>query len=114
MPGAVAFYVVLQPFVVRAEIATLICLAAHELLRNTLVHAFPAGAGGHVGVHLWKTFKAEPRAYLVITDDGVGFGDEPPVTAECGLALARRYLGAAGAQLMREPGSGTLWRVSLP
>ncbi len=88
--------------------------AAHELLRNALTHAFPAGTGGHVGVHLWHTQQAKPRAYLLIADDGCGFGDEPITTADCGLTLARNFLDAVGAQLEREPGRGTVWRIGLP
>lgn len=109
-----ALYVVLQPLAVRAGVAVLVCLAAHELLRNALTHAFPAGTGGHVGVHLWHTQQAKPRAYLLIADDGCSFGDEPTTTADCGLTLARNFLDAVGAQLEREPGRGTVWRIGLP
>jgi len=109
-----ALYVVLQPFAVRAGVAVLVCLAAHELLRNALTHAFPTGTGGRVGIHLWRTHQAGPRAYLLIADDGCGFGTEPPATADSGLTLARHFLDTVGAQLVREPGRGTIWRIGLP
>lgn len=110
----IALYIALQPLAVKAGVAVLVCLAAHELLRNALTHAFPTDTGGHVGVHLWHTQQARPRAYLLIADDGCGFGAEPPATADCGLTLARRFLDTVGAQLTREPGRGTVWRIGLP
>lgn len=110
----IALYVALQPMMVRIDVAALVFLAVYELLRNAFTHAFPAGAGGHVGVHLWRPQHATVRAYLLIADDGCGFGVEPPATADSGLPRARRFLDTVGAQLTREPGSGTMWRVSLP
>ena len=110
----ISLYVALQPLIVRIEVAALVFLATHELLRNAFTHAFPAGTGGNVGVHLWQTQRATLCAYLLIADDGCGFGAEPPATAASGLPRARRFLDTAGAQLTREPGNGTLWRVGLP
>ena len=112
--SGVAFYVVLQPLAVKADVAVLVCLAVHELLSNACIHAFPAGTVGHVGVHLWRTYQPSPRAYLLVADDGCGFGAEPPSTAGSGLALARCFLELADAQLAREPGRGTIWRIGLP
>ena len=110
----VALYVVLRSLAVEAGVAMLMCFAVQELLRNALTHAFPAGTVGHVGVHLWRTHQARPRAHLLIADDGCGFGAEPPATADSGLALTRCFLDAVGAQLAREPGRDTVWRIGLP
>ena len=98
----------------RIGVAALVFLVAGELLRNALIHAFPAGTGGDVGVHLWQTQQATPRAYMLIADYGCDFSAEPPTTADCELPRARRFLDTVGAQLTRESGNGTLWRVSLP
>lgn len=114
MPVDMILYAVLQPLAVSAGVAVLVCLAAHELLRNALTHAYPGGAGGRIGVHLWHTQQARPRAYLLIADDGCGFSAESAATADCGLALAHHFLDAVGARLAREPGRGTIWRIGLP
>ncbi len=111
--SGVAFYVSLQPLAVEAGVAVLVCLAVSELLSNACTHAFAAGTFGHVGVHLWRTHHPSPRAYLLVADDGGGFSAELPATDGSGLALARCFLDLVGAQLAREPGRGTIWRVGL-
>lgn len=113
--AGVAVYAGLRPVVVKAEIAALVGLAFCKLFHNALVHAFPCHSTGHVGVHLWLV-AALPgvRAYLLIADDGQGFGDELPATSRSGLPIARRCIEQCGGTLTREAGSGTVWRIMLP
>jgi len=101
---------------VAVEVAFRIGLAFCELLRNALTHAFPQDGAGHVGIHLWPTTGLPGvRACLLVADGGRGFGDEPPVTSEHGIPVARYLVERCGGTLTREPGGpGTIWRVKLP
>lgn len=108
-------YADLQPVVVPVEVAALVGLAFGELLRNALIHAFPQDGAGHVGVHLWPVAVLPGvQAFLLIADDGQGFGDEPSALSDSGIPLARRLVERCGGTLTREPGPGTIWRVMLP
>jgi two-component sensor histidine kinase len=114
--AGVVLYVDLRPVRVRAETAIVVGLAFCELLRNALAHAFPPGGTGHVGIHLWPTIGLPGvRACLLVADDGRGFGDEPPATAERGISLARQLVVRCSGALVREfGGRGTVWRATLP
>ncbi|MBV9749354.1 MAG: sensor histidine kinase, partial [Acetobacteraceae bacterium] len=114
--ASVALYTDLRPVRVRAEAAALIGFAFAELLRNALAHAFPRDGRGHVGVHLWPISGLPSlRAFLLVADDGQGFGDEPPVTSERGIPLARHLVERCGGTLKREPDRhGTVWRIAVP
>ena len=97
------------------QAAVLIGLAFSELLRNALTHAFPRGDAGHVGIHLWPPHTLpDVGAFLLIADDGQGFHDEPPAASDSGIPLARHLVERCGGTLKREPGAGTVWRVTLP
>lgn len=114
MPGATV-YADLQPLIVRAEAVVLIGLAFCELLRNALTHAFPCSGTGRIGVHLWPVGTLPGvRAFVLVADDGQGFGDEPLATSDRGIPLARHLVERCGARLTREPGPGTVWRIALP
>lgn len=107
-------YADLRPLTVLPEAAAFIGLAFCGLLRNAIEHAFPFNGTGHVGIHLWPTcWLPGVRAYLLVADDGQGFGAEPLPSSERGIPLARHLVQRGGA-LMREPGrSGTVWRAAL-
>lgn len=113
-PAGMDFSVNAYPVAVEAGLAALLCLAMHELVRNALLHAFPAAQRGAVGVHLWPTSGGAPRAWILIADSGCGFADEPPRSAGSGLVLARQFVEKAGGSLLREEGAGTVWRIGLP
>ena len=112
--AGVTVYAGLRPVVVKAEVAALVGLAFCKLFHNALVHAFPCDSTGHVGIHLWPVATLPGvRAYLLIADDGQGF-DEAPATSGSGLPLARHCIEQCSGTLMREAGSGTVWRITLP
>ena len=116
LPAAarVNVYADLRPVAARAGTAVLIGLAFRELLRNALVHAYPPGDAGHVGVHLWLVSTLpRVRAFLLVADGGRGFADEPTATADRGIPLARQLVQRCGGTLAREPGRGTIWRIAL-
>ena len=115
LASGAAVYADLRPVVVKAEVAAWVGLAFCKLFRNALTHAFPCGSTGHIGVHLWPvTTLSGMRAFLLIADDGQGFGDEPPATSDSGIPVAQHCVERCGGTLTRIPASGTVWRIALP
>jgi len=112
--GSVSVHADLRTVAVPAEVAACIGLAFCELLRNALAHAYPPGERRHVGVHLWPVnVLPHVRAFLFVADSGLGFDNEPPAASGRGIPLARRMAEHCGCTLTREPGRGTIWRVTL-
>ena len=104
----------LRTVVVPAEVAACIGLAFCELFRNALVHAYPPDERRRVGVHLWPvSVLPHVRAFLLVADSGLGFDHEPPALSEGGIPFARHMAEHCGCTLTREPGCGTVWRITL-
>jgi two-component sensor histidine kinase len=110
---AVALYTTLESVLVPANWAVLVPLVVRELLRNAFTHAYPPDQCAHVGLHLWRPPLGKVRAYLLVVDGGCGFDMKPPVDAASGLAYAQTLMRFTGNKLEREPGNGTLWRITL-
>lgn len=111
----VTVYADLRPVIVKAEVAALAGLAFCKLFHSALIHAFPYGWAGHIGIHLWPVATLPGvRANLLIADDGQGFDDEPTAEASSGIPVARHCVERCGGTLTREAGSGTVWRIMLP
>ena len=112
--GGVSVHADFRTVAVPAEAAARIGLAFCELLRNALVHAYPLGERRRVGVHLWPvSVLPHVRAFLFVADSGLGFDNEPPAASERGIPFARHLAERCGCTLTREPGRGTVWRVTL-
>lgn len=98
------------PSAMEADAAVSLGLAVTELILNAAEHAFPGGRGGVIAVRLAPDSDGQPGT-VVVEDDGTGFTDPPGDTG--GLAIARGLVRRAGAALIREPGPGTTWRITL-
>jgi anti-sigma regulatory factor (Ser/Thr protein kinase) len=81
-----------------------------ELVSNAVLHAFPDGRTGAIGIHLWRTEAKSALAYIIVADNGCGF---PLGRRGRGIELAHRMAGRAGCKLVREPGRGTVWRLEI-
>ncbi len=82
-------------------------LAADEILRNSLRHAFP-NRSGHVVVTVGYK-QAKDRAMIRITDDGIGAPNATLATSTNGLGLVRELAGQLNADfgISSSPTSGT-------
>ncbi|WP_455383250.1 sensor histidine kinase [Salinispira pacifica] len=92
-------------------------LIVNELVTNACRHAFPAGQGGTVAVHLEQGEQIELR----VTDDGVGLGAGFDVTRDGGLgltivrSLARQLTGTIQIHTGNGAGGvGTSWVLLFP
>jgi two-component sensor histidine kinase/integral membrane sensor domain MASE1 len=96
------------------EIAVPLGLIAHELVSNSLKHAFPAGRGGTVRVS-FRRAASGPDVELVVADDGIG---APPGARGSGGGLGRHLVGALagqiGARVRHEVAAGTRVTVTVP
>lgn len=103
------------PLEVGLDRAVPCALIAHELVSNSLRHAFPAG-GGHVLISL--RLGAPGIGRLEVRDDGVGLSLEVLSRAEGGMGLQMAQLlvqqlsGTLNLVPLAEP--GTCWVVSFP
>lgn len=82
-------------------------LAADEILRNSLRHAFPNRSGHVVMTVGYK--QAKDRAMIRITDDGIGAPNATLATSTNGLGLVRELAGQLNADfgISSSPTSGT-------
>lgn len=95
--------------------AVRVAMATGELLRNAATHAFAPGAEGYIGFHLWPVDRLPGvAAFAMVSDNGCGFGAEPPPGSRSGLAVARRMVRRVGGALARSACSGTVWHLAIP
>jgi two-component sensor histidine kinase len=96
--------------VARLDRAMPVALIVHELLTNSMQHAWPAGGSGRLGLALVES--GEGSLEIVVEDDGVGQPDAGP-----GDGLGRRLVHAlarqAGADLSYAVDGGTRWTLRL-
>lgn len=107
----------LRPVAMAQDAAVRVAMAAGELLRNAATHAFAPSAGGdgYIGFHLWPVDRLPGvAAFAMVSDNGCGFGAEPPPGSRSGLAVARRMVRRAGGTLARSACSGTVWHLAIP
>lgn len=85
-------------------------IAVNELIANAAEHAFAGRDTGRIRLELAPGPAGSHTASLTVGDDGPGArGPEGD-----GLTLARRLIVQHGGTLTREPGPGTVWRISFP
>jgi PAS domain S-box-containing protein len=86
-------------------------LILNELLSNALLHAFPSGRAGDIGLQIDAT-----GGVLDIADDGIGL--PPTVDLErpgsLGLQLVQALMRQVGGTIQLVPGPGTHYRIQLP
>lgn len=66
------------------SIASPLSLIIHEIISNSLKHAFPQGTAGSVHVQL---IKKPPGFHLILGDDGVGFSESVPFEKNSSMGL---------------------------
>lgn len=95
---------------VDADVATALGTAVNELVANAVEHAFDRRGGT---IELRLATDAQGRIIVEVADDGCGFGDGK--TANLGLAIVRRLVARAGANLTLDSTAGrTVWTMALP
>lgn len=101
----------LDPIEVSAERAIPVLLCVAELVANATRHAYPGNRSGAVRV---TSRRASETAWtIVVSDDGIGLGDNPP-TGAVGLMLARELARQIDGSLVAEGERGTTWKLSIP
>lgn len=89
-------------------------LIVHELVSNSLKHAFPDGRRGEIFIGL----KSQPLRGTVLTvaDNGVGLPEHIDVATagSLGLRLVRILAGQIEAPVRHRSGSGTVFEIELP
>lgn len=121
MPPGVIIRADLKSVLAAQGAAVRIAMATAELLRNAAGHAFPVGQpgpgalAGRVGLCLRPVHSLPGVAALVsVSDNGCGFGSEPPPGSRSGIAVARRMVRRCGGTLARTAGPGTMWHLAIP
>lgn len=88
-------------------------LLLHELVSNSLKHAFPGGRTGQVWIGLSQ---ADGRARLRVGDDGVGLpaGLDFRASGTVGLQLVSTLARQLGGDIRKKEGRGTEFEISFP
>jgi len=102
----------LRPMNVKADAAVPVGLIVNEALTNSLKHAFPHGRGGTVQIVL--DGDGLSRAWLEITDDGVGLPPEDARDEGVGLSLIEMLADQTGGSLSWCCDHGTGLRLDFP
>ena len=87
-------------------------LIIHELVSNSLKHAFPLGQGGEIGIDLQSI--GENKFALTVADNGVGFPASVDLchAPSLGLQLVRALADQLGAAVELGGGVGTTFRFT--
>ena len=102
------------------DVATPLVLILHELVTNSLEHAFKDGRGGGVTIAFSVDWRGS--AELLVTDDGCGIdpsiqlGQRPVQERSFGLSLVTRLTGQLRGTFDIVPGEerGTVARIAFP
>ncbi len=98
-----------EEIVVAVDTAIPCGLIVHELLSNSLRHAFPDGSKGQVSIGLHA--RADDRVELTVSDDGSGFPEvQGAETKSLGLRLVGLLAGQLEALVERRSSRGTSYR----
>lgn len=98
----------LTPVEIGLETATAIGIMVHELIANSLEHAFGEGAG-RIALEMHRA--GEQRLRIIVADDGTGMPSAPD---GIGLDLVRRLVQQLDGRLELDRAAGTRWTVELP
>jgi PAS domain S-box-containing protein len=111
-PSSVKLDLALQPVMVGLDQAIPCGLLLHELLSNTLKHAFPNQKSGEVRVELERLNERDVR--LRVSDTGVGLADDFAATVglSLGLQLVSDLARQLGGELKIESGPGAIFAVT--
>jgi two-component sensor histidine kinase len=114
--GAGALHFDVDPIKASVQIASSIALLLHELITNTMKHAYPAEQGGPIYVSCKRL--DDTTAELRYSDRGVGL--PPEVTSGDSASLGMRLIKATARQLggelaiaRLEPGTEFITRIKL-
>lgn len=103
---------VLEPVILKTDVAVSLGMVLAELVSNACAHAFPQGHGT-----ITLSMKPDPAtdtATLTIADDGVGF-TEDTTSLRHGLRLSRQLVAAIGGTCdLVSNASGTSWVIGFP
>jgi PAS domain S-box-containing protein len=111
-PSSVKLDLALQPVMVGLDQAIPCGLLLHELLSNTLKHAFPNQKSGEVRVELERLNERDVR--LRVSDTGVGLAADfsAKVGLSLGLQLVSDLARQLGGELKIESGPGAVFAVT--
>ncbi len=116
-PTAARLEVEAQDWILDADRATPLAIAASELVSNALLHAFPPGHPGTVRVLLERR---DGTVRLIVRDDGIGLpaglpadSGRGPRRGGLGLGLVQALSRQAGATLTVERGGGTAFTLTM-
>lgn len=102
------------PLLLPIDIAIPCGLIINELVTNSIKHAFPAGASGHITIILSN--QPEAKAKLVVADDGKGLppGMQWDQLESLGLQLVKRLVEQIDADLQVFSDKGVHFILTLP
>jgi two-component sensor histidine kinase len=109
----IASRVEVDPVAIEIGIAVPCGLILHELLANSVEHAFPDGRRGEIEIS-GRHDRAGGTLVLHVGDDGVGTADRVGGADRIGLELVERLVRQVGGTLARVERPGTHWRLELP
>ncbi|HTI68172.1 MAG TPA: sensor histidine kinase [Caulobacteraceae bacterium] len=92
--------------------ASTLALIAHELITNSIEHAFPHGRAG--SVELKFSERRDGMRELTVRDDGAGLAEGPAGPARQGLELVRGLAAHLGGAVEMVAENGVCVRVSVP
>ena len=109
----VQLHVEAAPVLLREQLASALAIIANELVTNAINHAHPADRAGVIKVSLSLTDE-DRRAVLLISDDGVGYAEQPQDRSKLGLWLIRGLTDQVRGDLTTDTVSGVRARLEFP
>lgn len=98
------------PVMLDLDSVTALGLVISELISNSYLHAFPAGAGS-IGVSM--SIDQPGEATIVFADNGTGFV-VPADSKRHGLGLVKRLMQQVGGSATMSSDHGTIWTLRFP